>query len=193
MSGLAEAILAMTTTMRDSMVTKTQVHTSNTKFKMTYGLILKSVTITKDLRVTPTSVVQYFQHARDIDIQAYKACNILPSSKDEWSMFLKFHLAHLQGTLHEELYQRVHNNSFSSTQEFWLAVWKLVFPSCSSREVVTRAIASYMIWDEPLGLERWKSLSQDLISYLSSICGKRGDHHQLVCSREPVSAYVKSH
>jgi hypothetical protein len=36
-----------------------------------------------------------------------------------------------------------------------------------------------MIWDEPLGLERWKSLSQDLISYLSSVCGKRGDSHSL--------------
>ena len=36
-----------------------------------------------------------------------------------------------------------------------------------------------MIWDEPLGFERWKAISHDLLAYLASICGKRDEDKSL--------------
>jgi hypothetical protein len=144
---------------------------SKPKFKITYGSVLRHINISKDIRATPSSVLQCFNWAKDIDMQACKACTTDPSSPEEWNMLLRFHLSHLQGTLHEQMHHHVHSKTYTSTSAFWNQVWQLVFPPCSAREVVYKAVASYMIWDEVLGFERWASITRDLIEYLATMSG----------------------
>ena len=143
-------------------------------FRMNYNMTIKHVVFAKDQRMTPAIALKCFGWARDVDIQAHKAACRTPTTKAEWAMFFKLHLAHFQDSLHEQMCSLVHQQLFTSTDAFWMAVWKILFPACSSRDIISKAFSTYMVWDEHLGLERWQAISTNLLTYQAFMAGKTG-------------------
>jgi len=116
-----------------------------------------------------------FNAARDIDTAALKASNRQPITQDEWNSFFKFHLAHMTGALHEDLVVLVHQGKFQDSKTFWNAVYHRLFPAYLAREALNKALASYMVWDEPLGIERWEAITKGMLEYQGSMSGKVGE------------------
>jgi len=144
------------------------------KFKVIYGMALKTVSITKGKQFTSALVIKTLGQAKDIDVQASKAASRIPITPSEWTTYLKFHLNHLQGALLERLSVKVHKNLFTSTQEFWNEVYLEIFPSYMAQEIFGQALASYMIWNEAAGIDRWRDITHDMVSYMAYVSGKRG-------------------
>jgi hypothetical protein len=168
MADLAKALLNLTQVMSKPNDPKP------VQFRMNYNMTMKHVVFSKDQRMTPAIALKCFGWAKDVDIQAHKAACRSPTTKDEWAMFLKLHLAHFHDSLHEQMCTLVQQHLFTSTDTFWMAVWKILFPACSSRDVIAKAFSTYMVWDEPLGLERWQAISTNLITYQAFMAGKTG-------------------
>jgi len=143
------------------------------KFKVVYNMTLRGTSISKGQRVTSAYVIKILGIAKDIDIQAIKASSRLPTTPTEWAMFFKFHLAHFQGALHEEMTTLVHANTYTDIQAFWDAVFQLVFPPYIAREAFAKALTSYMIWDEPMGIDRWRTITHTLVTHMAYMGGKR--------------------
>ena len=98
----------------------------------------------------------------------------MPNTPNEWSMFLKFHLTHLHGVLHEEMILLVQSNTFQSTESFWNVVFQKIFPSYMAREAFDKALSAYMVWNEAQGIERWEANVQAMAQFLASMTGKTG-------------------
>jgi len=154
-----------------------QVKPSVDKFKIFFHLTLKKVVLSKGERVTPQYVIGVFNAARDIDTAALKASNRQPINQDEWNSFFKFHLTHMTGALHEDLVALVHQGKFKDSKTFWTAVYHRLFPAYLAREALNKTLASYMVWDEPLGIERWEAITKSILDYQGAMSGKVGESH----------------
>ncbi len=141
-----------------------------------FHLALKRVSLFKGERVTPTYVISIFNAARDIDTAALKATNRRPDTQNEWNSFFQFHLTHMTGALHEEMVVLVHQGKFNNSPSFWTAVYQRIFPAYLAREALGKALNSYMIWDESLGVERWESITKSILEYQGSMSGKTGEN-----------------
>jgi len=168
MTNMVTALMQMAQAMTDGNATKSKTHQGPShplveKFKVFFHLNLKKVVISKGERVTPQYVVSIFNAARDINTAALKASNRQPLTQDEWNTFFKFHLTHMTGALHEDMVVLVHQGKFQDSQTFWTAVYHKLFPAYLAREALNKALASYMVWDEPLGIERWEAITKSIL------------------------------
>jgi hypothetical protein len=162
----------------------TQQHEPRDKFKVAMGATLKKVSIAKGERVTSEYILTLFNHARDIDIAALKACSRKPVTQNDWDAYFKFHLAHFNGALHEEMSNLVHEQHFMDNKTFWIATYQKLLPSYMAREALSKALAHYMIWTEPLGIERWEAITKDMLEYKAYTVGKRS---------QDIATYVAEH
>jgi len=178
---MVSALMQMAQAITDGKAGTNQAHQStkppSDKFKIFFHLTLKKVSLSKGERVTPAYVVGVFNAARDIDTAALKASNRQPCTQDEWNSFFKFHLAHMTGALHEDLVILVHQGKFQDSKTFWNAVYQKLFPAYLAREALNKALSSYMVWDEPLGIERWEAITKGMLEYQGVMSGKVGTGH----------------
>jgi hypothetical protein len=142
------------------------------KFKMNYSFQLKAVKLSKGERITSSFIIRTLTSAKDIDIAATKAYNRKPQSETEWQTFFKFHLAHMTDVLHEEMSSIVQTQSFTSPHSFWTQVFKKIFPTEIALDAFDKALLSYMIWNEPLGLERWEHITNTLLLHKAHMQGR---------------------
>jgi hypothetical protein len=135
------------------------------KFKIIHSYQLKHVKLQKGDRVTPAHIIKVMTAAKDIDSQAAKARSRLPQTPNEWRTYLNFHLSHMDGSLHEDMCHIVQTSSFDTTSAFWTETFKKIFPVETARDTLDRTLLSYMIWNEPMGLERWESVTLTLLQH----------------------------
>jgi len=180
MTNMVTALMQMAQALTEGKTSHHTAHQSKPsmdKFKIFFHLTLKRVVLSKGERVTPQYVIGVFNAARDIDTAALKASNRQPCNQDEWNTFFKFHLAHMTGALHEDLVSLVHQGKFHDSKTFWTSVYHRLFPAYLAREALNKALASYMVWDEPLGIERWEAITKSILDYQGAMSGKVGDSH----------------
>ena len=152
------------------------------KFKMDLKMTLKKINMKKGQLISPEYVLVIMNQARDINMQAVKAANRMPQSQNEWDIYLKFHLSHMEGELHREMAQHVLAHAFRSQEDFWQAVFRLVFPPFPARSAISKALFGYMVWEEPRGLGRWREVTQDLVEYQAGLSGKEGPDREMALS-----------
>jgi len=179
MTNMVTALMQMAQAITDGKAGTNTAHQStkppSDKFKIMFNLQLKKISLSKGERVTAPYVIGVFNAARDIDTAALKASNRQPVTQDEWNSFFKFHLGHMTGALYEELVVLVHQGKFKDSKLFWNAVYQKLFPAYPAREALNKALASYMVWDEPLGIERWEAITKSMVEYQGSMSGKVGE------------------
>jgi len=183
----AQEITSMVTTFKDMAQAMQEAKTGHVahqssnpkpyldKFKIMFHLALKKVSICKGEMITPTYVINVFNAARDIDTAALKATNRQPDNQNEWNSFFQFHLTHMTCVLHEEMVALVHQSKFSDSPSFWTAVYQKIFHAYLAREALGKALGQYMIWSEPLGVERWESITKSILQYQGTMSGKTGE------------------
>jgi hypothetical protein len=164
-----DAMFAICNTIKDTSATHTP-HTE--RFKVKYSLQLKNVKLSKGERVTAAFVIKTLTAAKDIDIAANKAITRKPQTDSEWQSFFKFHLAHMTDILHEEMSIIVENHTFTDTHLFWTQVFKKIFPNEMAMDAFDKALTSYMVWNEPLGIERWEGITRNLLAHKAVMSGK---------------------
>jgi hypothetical protein len=167
-----DAMFAICNTIKDTSASHTP-HTE--RFKVKYSLQLKNVKLSKGERVTATFVIKTLTAAKDIDIAANKAITRKPQTDSEWQSFFKFHLAHMTDILHEEMSIIVENHTFTDTHLFWTQVFKKIFPNEMAMDAFDKALTSYMVWNEPLGIERWEGITRNLLAHKAVMSGKTVD------------------
>jgi hypothetical protein len=142
------------------------------KFKMNNYFQLKQVRISKGERITTPFILKTLSNVKTIDSAASKASNRKPQTANEWQTYLKFHLAHLEDSLHEEMSAYCQENDFQNSNDFWTQVYKKVFPSDIALDAFDKALTSYMIWSEPLGFERWQAITNIMLTHKAHMKGK---------------------
>jgi hypothetical protein len=142
------------------------------KFKMNNYFQLKQVRISKGERITTPFILKTLSNVKTIDSAASKASNRKPQTANEWHTYLKFHLAHLEDSLHEEMSAYCQENDFHNAADFWTQVYKKVFPSDIALDAFDKALTSYMIWSEPLGFERWQAITNIMLTHKAHMKGK---------------------
>jgi hypothetical protein len=165
----SNAIFAMCNTMNNLNSNKTS---RPEKFAVNYSLQLKQVKLSKGERITAAFVIKTLTAAKDIDIAANKAVSRTPQTDNEWQSFFKFHMAHMTDILHEEMSTIVQTYSFTDSHTFWTHVFKRVFPNEIAIDAFDKALSSYMIWNEPLGIERWEAITKTLLTHKVVMSGK---------------------
>jgi hypothetical protein len=135
------------------------------KFKIIHSYQRKHIKLQKGERVTPAHILKVMTAAKDIDSQATKARSRIPQSTNEWRNYLNFHLSHMDGSLHEDMCQVVQNSSITNTSAFWTEAFKRIFPVEIARDTFDKTLLSYMIWNEPMGLERWEVVTLTLLQH----------------------------
>jgi hypothetical protein len=163
------AVLAMCNTMQATTSDKTS---RPEKFVVKYGQQLKDVKLSKGERITAAFVIKTLTAAKEIDIAANKACSRKPQTETEWQSFFKFYLAHMTDILHEEMSIIVGQHTFTDTQLFWTQVFKRIFPTEMAMDAFDKALSSYWIWNEPLGIERWEVITKNILAHRAVIAGK---------------------
>jgi hypothetical protein len=133
---------------------------------------LKQVRISKGERITTPFILKTLSNVKTIDSAASKASNRKPQTANEWQTYLKFHLAHLEDSLHEEMSAYCQENDFQNSTDFWTQVYKKVFPSDIALDAFDKALTFYMIWSEPLGFERWQAITTILLTHKAHMKGK---------------------
>jgi hypothetical protein len=160
------------------------------KFKMNYSFQLKAVKLSKGERITSSFIIRTLTAAKDIDIAATKAYNRKPQSETEWQIFFKFHLAHMTDVLHEEMSSIVQDQSFVTPHSFWTQVFKKIFPTEIALDAFDKALLAYMIWNEPLGLERWEHITNTLLTHKAHMQG-RGTRDICMCLAEGMAQQLQ--
>jgi hypothetical protein len=74
--------------------------------------------------------------------------------------------------LHEEMSIIVGQHTFTNTQLFWTQVFKRIFPTEMAMDAFDKALSSYWIWNEPLGIERWEVITKNILAHKAVIAGK---------------------
>jgi hypothetical protein len=52
-----------------------------------------------------------------------------------------------------------------------------MFPAYIAREAFEKALISYRIWEEPLGFQRWVTITNAILSYQATMLGRKLHHH----------------
>ena len=145
------------------------------RFKMDSSEKVQGVHLRRGARLTSDLVIQWVDVARALDSAAGKAKNREPDTPAEWKAFFKFYLNHMEDGLHDVLMCKVNESGFTSTAEFWCAVFHELFPKDLVRDAFDDALRHYLIWNEPLGIERWEKITRLLIQYLCMSAGMTGE------------------
>jgi hypothetical protein len=169
MAQQSDAIMAICNTMNNLNSNKTS---RSEKFKVNYSLQLKHVKLSKGERITAAFVIKTLTAAKEIDIAANKATSRKPQTDNEWQSFFKFHMAHMTDILHEEMSTIVQRFTFTDSHTFWTHVFKRIFPNEIAMDAFDKALSSYMIWNEPLGIERWEAITKTLLNHKAVMSGK---------------------
>jgi hypothetical protein len=164
-----DAVFAICNTMQDNNANKTS---RPDKFKINYNLQLKHVKLSKGERITAAFVIKTLTAAKEIDLAVNKASTRKPQTTSEWQSFFKFHLAHMTDILHEEMSTIVLNHDFTDSHTFWTQVFKKIFPNEIAMDAFDKALSSYMVWNEPLGIERWEAITKNLLAHKAVMSGK---------------------
>jgi hypothetical protein len=90
----------------------------------------------------------------------------------EWQTYLKFHLCHLEDSLHEEMSQLLQDYEWNHSNQFWTHVFKKLFPCEIALDAFDKALSTYYIWSEPLGLDRWQNITCTLLTHKAHMQGK---------------------
>jgi hypothetical protein len=122
------------------------------KFKMNNYFQLKHMRISKGERITTPFILKTLSTVKSIESAASKASNRKPQTTNEWDTYLKFHLSHLEDSLHEEMSSYCQEHEFYDSSSFWTQVYKKVFPAEVALDAFDKALTTYMIWTEPWAL-----------------------------------------
>jgi hypothetical protein len=142
------------------------------KFKMNNYFQLKHMRISKGERITTPFILKTLSTVKSIESAASKASNRKPQTTNEWDTYLKFHLSHLEDSLHEEMSSYCQEHEFHDSSSFWTQVYKKVFPAEVALDAFDKALTTYMIWTEPLGFERWEYITSTLLTHRAFMKGR---------------------
>ena len=149
------------------------------KFKLDMGAALKHVQIRRPDRLDPSMVLKLFGQVRQIETAASNAVSREPTSCEEWKLYFKFHLLHLEDSLQQILRELVRESNWTAENQFRVALYEELFPRGTVTVLFSKALAEYMPWTEPLGIAKWEQVTEGMIEFKVKQKGLEGQEFKL--------------
>jgi hypothetical protein len=149
-------------------------------FKMNYHCQLPNVRMAKGTMTTSSVVIKTFATAKTVEAAAVLAQSRKPVTQEDWDIYFKFHLTHMEHTLRDEMLEKLQVTPVQDSKSFWTMVLRVVIPLHISIQVCEQALDEYMPWHEPIGITRWVAILNALMGHLTLLQHKMGKERDLL-------------